>query len=255
MRKLFFLFAVLLICVSWAAWTYRVHLASETLTRSLGVTAQVQDVELSTHGLILRGLSLGGSDDRKDQRAICVDSIRVTLKPWNLWQNPAHISELSVDGVYLLLDTTSWQAFARNWAVLFDHLTSKDSKESNAESHATYEPKTYVIDHVVITNIHVSRDRKSIPKLRGSVPALARLELEDVGSRSPRSLPQTVQLVLGAILENVTVLHPEFSNVADHVVRNADEELQKVMKSIKEQYHDTKKEGIWKRVRGWFDWM
>lgn len=253
MRKLFFLFAVLLICVSWLAWTYRVRLVSETLTRGIGITTKVYDVELSTHGLILRGFAMGGSENGKDQRAILVDSIRITFQPWNLWYNPVHISEVSMNGVFLLLDMNSWRGFARNWSAVFDRLAQRSSAQTNGETQAPYLDRNFVIDHVVVTNIYVTADRKAIPKLRGTTPILARLELDDVGSESPRSLPQTVQLLLGAILENVTVIHPELTNVTDRVVQNADKELQKVMNSIKQQYHETKKEGVWNRIRSWFE--
>ncbi|MDP1834648.1 MAG: hypothetical protein Q8K75_01850 [Chlamydiales bacterium] len=259
MRKLFILLVVGLVCVSWFGWTYRVRLVSDTLTKNLGVHAEVSDVELSTHGLILRGFTVGASKD-KDARinpALVADSIRITLQPLNWWKEPVVISEIAADGVYVILDMSMWESYAANWAHLFAGF-SKAKKKSpvveGAHEHSGQNQKGYIIDHVVVTNIHVTLEKRNLASLSSATPAIARLDLYDIGRNSPRTLQQTAELVIGAILEQATISHPKLSAVTDGVISSADEELKKVLKTIKQQYRESGEKGVWKKVQSFFDW-
>lgn len=258
MRKLLLLFVVLLVLLSWAGWAYRVRIASDALTHGLGVPTEVSDVEVSTHGLVLRGVSLGTSKKPSQSPALKVDTVRITFSPWRIWDNPMHIQELDLDNVYVILDSTSWDGFSKNWSTVFQKLAQKvtDSQHPSKgdSSHEDEEERRYVLDRVVVTNIHVSMENRKIPALAGSASAVVRLELHDVGAQTPRSLQKTVQLLLGAILEQAAAPHPQLSNFADGVLRNADEELKNVIKTIKDQYHEHKENGMWQKVRSYFDW-
>ncbi len=254
MRKLIFIFAILLICVSWLTWTYRVRVTNEALSRGLGVPVQVQDVEISTHGLVLRGLSMGPSEDPKVSPAIFVDSIRAIFSPWQLWQNPAHISELDVDGVYFTLDVTSMQGMAKNWTKLLDRLAGKDKQNSEKATESDSDPRKYIIDYVLVTNVYAAIQKGGQSGYREATPALARLELHDVGSGSPHTLAQTTQLVLKAIMEQAIALNPQFNGVVDSLLRNADVELKKALKTVKKQFKESGASDSWDKVKGWFDW-
>ncbi len=254
MRKLFFVFAILLVCVSWLTWTYRVRVANEALSRGLGVPVKVQDVEISTHGLVLRGFSMGPSDDPMMSPAIFIDSIRTVVNPSQLWSNPTRISELDVDGVYLTLDVTSLQGMAKNWAKLLDSLAGKEKQHVEKESESSGEPRKYIIDYVVVTNVFVAIQKGGQSGYREATPALARLELHDVGSGSPHTLAQTTQLILTAVLEQATSLHPQLTSVTDRLLRNADTEIKKALKSVKKQFQEIKASDAWDKVKGWFDW-
>lgn len=247
MRKLFILFALVLVFVSWIGWTYRVRLVSETLTRNFGVPTHVADVELSTHGVVLRGLAMQGPGQSS---ALAIETVRVTLKPWNMLADPVHLSEVTLDNVYVILDVS------KNWTALFNRLTKQEAAVSSVPetNHEARADKRYIVDHVIVTNIHVSLDNRPISALNGEKPTVARLELRDVGAQSPRSLQQTVQLVLGAILEQASGSHPQLGTFADGLMRNADEELKSVLKNIKQQYQEASEDGTWKRVRSFFDW-
>lgn len=259
MRKLFILLVIGIVCVSWFGWTYRVRLVSDALTKNLGVHAEVSDVELSTHGLVLRGFTVGTSVDKdaKINPALVADSIRITLQPLNWWKEPVVISEIVADGVYVILDISTWDSYAANWAHLFAGFSKVKKKSSGAQGgheHSGQNPKGYIVDHVVVTNIHVTLEKRNLASLSSATPAIARLDLYDIGRHSPRTLQQTVELVISAILEQSTAAHPKLSAVADSVISTADEELKNVLKTIKQQYRETGEKGVWKKVQSFFDW-
>jgi hypothetical protein len=256
LRRLLLIFILLFAGVSWLGWTYRVKIVSEVLTHNLGVSTTVEDVEISTHGFIVRGLCIGCSKDPKPSPVLHADYVRVTFQPLIMLKEPRHISEIAIDGVYVILDIGLFERYSANWGKLFKKLKEKAKVVSNESGHAVIPKpeKGYVIDHIVITNIHVTMEKRSMPLLPGSIPAVARLELYDIGKESPRTIKQIAELILGAVLEQATGSHPQLSALTDTVINNGDEELKKVLKSIKKQFHDTDVQGMWKKVQSFFEW-
>jgi hypothetical protein len=232
LRRLLLIFILLFAGVSWLGWTYRVKIVSEVLTHNLGVSTTVEDVEISTHGFIVRGLCIGCSKDPKPSPVLHADYVRVTFQPLNMLKEPRHISEIAIDGVYVILDIGLFERYSANWGKLFKKLKEKAKVVSNESGHAVI-PK---------------------PEKGYVIPAVARLELYDIGKESPRTIKQIAELILGAVLEQATGSHPQLSALTDTVINNGDEELKKVLKSIKKQFHDTDVQGMWKKVQSFFEW-
>ncbi len=255
MRKLLFLILVIGGLVGYLGWNNRVSLVSDYLSRKLGAPAAIDDLEISTHGLVVRNLRLAPPDGHVDNPVLLVQYLRARFSPFAVFSNPMKLSEVRVAGVIVMIPHSPWNSFKPDWSLLLDKLGEIKEHATRAgragrQVAVSTEPsvdkeRRYIIEHLLVEDVYLVTDAQSGGPL--GAPAIRKLELYDVGKDSPRTLPQTLQVVLGAIFEQTAALSGDVRGLLEQVRDGADRELKNVLDSLRKS--DGQGKSWWKSIK------
>ena len=189
------LFFLGLIVVLIILWVTRAPLASNLLTRAIGVPVSVNDVGLSSGGITLKQFAIHGPKGSAINTTLSAEAITFSIAPLSIVRDKVIITNLNLDQVLLTVELVGNDGKANNWAYLFKRLSNRETPSNKPPG------KQLHIDHFVATNLKFEVQNPSKNKHYRQLPEVARLEFKNIDIDHVDPLKKLARMVLFALFQ------------------------------------------------------
>lgn len=186
----FFVLSLILIALSFAfyIWVQKKTLLEQFLSHKLNMEVELQDVSIGWGQLSLKQLRLKNHSGSQLPDAF-VGNVTLSMDPMTLLTNHIEIARLDIDDPILYLELYNFTGSDNNWSRSINSFPSTSDK-------------TFVIHKLTINNLQfhpIKHAKKTI-----NLPKIAKLQFENLGSKTPLTITQISQAVFESILFSLT---------------------------------------------------
>lgn len=232
---------------------------SRTLSTQLGVPAKISDLELSTHGLVLRGLRIGPQDEGTFTPSLVIDRLRVQVSPFQFFTDPVVVTEVELENALVVLHLSTWGWGPSDWDALLQTLGQKAQKEEQqAQTPEASKARRYVIKKLNVSDVRLAVNPGMESAEKVAVPAITHFELTNVGNQHPRPLADITRMVLSILLQEASQPHKALKAVVERVWTDADSELRSLLRertgTKQPPNGNEKKNDLWEKTKQLWKW-
>lgn len=174
MRKIFWIFAILILGITAAAayvWIARADLAARFLSKGMNVPVTIQSLDLSTNEATINNLWIGNPPKSKTDTAFSSRTIQIEASLKELRGDPLTIKLIELKNIAVGIEKYSKDSSDNNWA----HILS-DGHPSKKQD------RNYLIETLILKNLTVSvTDADGKTK---QYPTIARMEFHNISNET-----------------------------------------------------------------------
>ncbi|MDB6081199.1 MAG: hypothetical protein JWO53_471 [Chlamydiia bacterium] len=209
-------FGVLIAVSSLIVYGYanRVELLTKALTLAIGVPVQIQEIDLTKQGAVIRGLKIHNPHGCKLPHALIAEKITITLNWIRLLEHMVNFRKLklTIDSIHIDAPIMGLELFNptgsdNNWSRMF--ASSADAPESSASI-------DLMIDEFLMTHVKLKVEYHCFTEASLRPQPIARIELKNIGSNTDVGMKQLFQVISKVLLNeaasslNLKTLLPAF---------------------------------------------
>ena len=183
-------------------YTKKETILAHLLSKQLCCDLSIKHAKITPNQLLLKGVTIKNPQGSHLPYALEKATVQVDANLIDFLKGIVPIRCITLKNATLKLEFKDANESDNNWAKL---LRSFSQREGG---------KGYVIDSLVISNIHFNG--VCIANKRVNPPTLAHLELEQLGRPRPLAVGQLSRIVFQSILSTLTT-KPQLSKLLDHV--------------------------------------
>lgn len=233
MKRLLIWLLGILITLLIIVWVARASLVSNLLTKALGISVVVNDVQLSSDGITLKQFNISGPKGSAVKTTLSADTITISIDPFSIASDIITIKELNLDHVLLTVELVGNDGKANNWAYLFKRLSEpetppKKQPNSNKQLH---------IENFLATNLKFEVANPAKNKHYRQLPEVASLELKNIDIGPINPLKKLARMVLFALFQ----AGAQKTVIAIEVDEDTVLSYQNTLNTIQEHYHPDEK--------------
>ncbi len=186
-------------------YSYRVDFAQTILSRILRTPVQVKALEITKDGLYVQKLEIHNPSDCLLQNAFSCSSISFKMDWKELVKaffddNSKGISvdEVTIKQPYMSLELFNLIGSDNNWTRILNHLNSKKPNREKLKP-----ARTFTVKKIIIEKMQVEVRNHLIGKAAIRPIEIEKIEINDVGSKSPMTSQQLIYIIATTVLNQV----------------------------------------------------
>ncbi|MDB6082089.1 MAG: hypothetical protein JWO53_1361 [Chlamydiia bacterium] len=196
----FFVLFTLLIVVSFVGYTYlhRAEFLSTILSKTLNISMKVKNIQISKHGLLVKGINVQNPQGCTLKNALQVDRIEVKMDWVELVKALIGVKnkKIVIDQIKIISPQMSVELFTltgsdTNWKRLLSNMPAGNDEPSS---------RKFEIKRLVITNIGLEIKQQNISQSSFKPSPIAKLEFKNLGSDTAASAQEIIRGVFTALV-------------------------------------------------------
>jgi len=228
--KFIFYAVVLLVLLCGIAWFFKESLASSWLTKTMGTSSSIENIQLSPEQLTVSGIEIRNPEGAALEHALKVEKVGMTFQLADLMKRQTKIKEIRVENPFIGIEMYNSDGSDNNWARMLEKTDGEAAAPSNKEP----AKQKIHIEHLLITNTEIEAINTAVTKKVIRPNPISKIELFDVYSDDPNLFGYLVSLITRAILREVSGLDALPNLLKDQLQDQLQDKIKKIPEVPKE---------------------